>query len=413
MVFIVCEILLLHRMFLFPVSNDFLTFAFEICSLSFKKLNLQPNSKKFKMKKVLIVVLAVALFACNTRQEGYEIEVNLEGADGSVLLERRGESEWIPVDTADITDGKAVLNGKVDFPEDLYLSVLGQRAKTVVFVENTDMTVEGNVDSLENVTVTGSATHEEYSEVNRELQRIGGEYMALYQEARDAAAANETAKADQLMAQVEELYNSTNTIQEDFVKNNPGSYAAPYFLSRIQYGMETEKMDNLLSSLNPELDSVPAVVTLKDRVEKLKTVAVGQIAPDFIMNDPGGNPIRFSDVYKQYEYTLLDFWAAWCGPCRAENPNIVSVYNEFKDDGFGVFGVSLDRDKEAWLKAIEDDHLTWTHVSDLEYWNNAAAQMYVVNSIPSSLIVDRDGKIVAKNKRDKELYTTVEELLTN
>src|SRR5690554_3947903 len=100
MVFIVCEILLLHRMFLFPVSNDFLTFAFEICSLSFKKLNLQPNSKKFKMKKVLIVVLAVALFACNTRQEGYEIEVNLEGADGSVLLERRGESEWIPVDTA-------------------------------------------------------------------------------------------------------------------------------------------------------------------------------------------------------------------------------------------------------------------------------------------------------------------------
>lgn len=365
------------------------------------------------MKKVLIAVLAAAMFACNPKQEGYEIDVKLEGATGSVLLERRGETDWIPVDTAEIVDGTALLKGKVDYPEDYYLSVLGQRAKTVVFVENSKMTVEGHADSLASIDVTGSATHEDYKKVNDELQRIGDTYMALYQQSREASAAEDTEKAAELMAQVEELYNSTQVIQEDFVRENPGSYAAPYFLLRVQHALETEKLDELLTALNPELDSVPAVVMLKDRVEKLRAVAVGQTAPDFIMNDPGGNPIRFSDVYKQYEYTLLDFWAAWCGPCRAENPNIVKVYNEFKDDGFGVFGVSLDRDREAWLKAIEDDHLTWTHVSDLEYWDNAAARMYVVNSIPSSLIVDRNGKIVAKNKREKELHSTVEELLKN
>lgn len=363
------------------------------------------------MRKIIILAALIAVFACSRKQEGYEIKVNLEGAEGSVLLERRGEAGWIPVDTAEITDGTAVLQGEVTYPEDHYLSVLGQRPKTILFVENTQMEVEGIADSLEHVTVTGSETHDEYSSVNKQIQKIGEEYMALYQEAREAAAAGDTAKARQLMEQVEELYNSTNTIQQDFVRNNPGSYAAPYFLSRIQYGMETETLDELLAALNPELDSVKTLVALKDRVEKLKTVSIGKTAPDFIMDDPGGNPIRFSDVYAQNEYTLLDFWAAWCGPCRAENPNIVAVYNDYKDKGFGVFGVSLDRDREAWLKAIEDDRLTWTHVSDLSYWNNAAAQMYVVNSIPSSVIVDRNGKIVAKNKRDEELRKTIDELL--
>jgi peroxiredoxin len=150
---------------------------------------------------------------------------------------------------------------------------------------------------------------------------------------------------------------------------------------------------------------------LKERIEKLKTVAVGQVAPDFTMNDSDGNPVKFSDIYKQNEYTLLDFWAAWCGPCRQENPNIVAVYNDYKDKGFSVFGVSLDRDRDAWLKAIDDDNLTWPHVSDLAYWNNSAAQLYAVNSIPSSLIVDKNGKIIAKNKRDEELRETVSELL--
>ncbi len=363
------------------------------------------------MKKIIFLLFAVTVFACTQKPEGYEIKVDIEGAEGNILLERRGETGWIPVDTARIIDGTAVLRGKVDFPEDHYLSILGQRQKTIVFVENTKMTVEGRSDSLANVSVSGSKTHDEYNNVVKQIQKIGDEYMRLYQEARQAAAVNDTAKARQLMERVIVLNQSTSTIQENFVRSNPGSYAAPYFLMGMQNGMETEILDELVSSLHSELDSVPAVVFLKDRVKKLKTVAVGQTAPDFIMNDPGGNPIRFSDVYAQNEYTLLDFWAAWCGPCRAENPNIVAVYNEFKEKGFGVFGVSLDRDREAWLKAIEDDRLTWTHVSDLEYWKNAAAEMYMVNSIPSSLIIDRNGKIIAKDKRDKELRDTVANLL--
>jgi peroxiredoxin len=377
--------------------------------LSFGKIHKQFNLKK--MKKALILIAVVAFFACSRQQTGYEITVNLEGAEGQILLEKRGTSQWIPVDTADIVDGKAILKGEVSFPEDHYISVFGQRPKAIIFVENEKMTVTGNVNNLENLEVTGSETHNDYNRVNQQIQQIGEEYMALYHEARDAAASGDTSRASRLMQQVEQLYESTNTIQEDFIRNNPASYATPYFLSRIQFNTDVDELDKLASSLDPKLNVVPSVVALKDRIEKLKIVAVGMIAPDFIMNDPGGNPIRFSDVYQRNEYTLLDFWAAWCGPCRVENPNIVSVYNEFKHKGFDVFGVSLDRDREAWLKAIEDDRLTWTHVSDLEYWNNAVAQMYVINSIPSSLIIDKNGKIVAKNKRDEELRETIASLL--
>jgi peroxiredoxin len=363
------------------------------------------------MKKVLFFIAAVALFACSRQEKGFEITVNLEGAEGQILLEKRGASQWIPVDTADILDGTAVLKGEVVVPEDHYLSVMGQRAKTILFVENTEMTVSGNAENLEQITVTGSKTHDEYNQVNNRIQEIGEEYMALYQQARESAAAGNEEQATQLMQQVEVLYESTNTMQADFVRNNPGSYAAPYFLSRVQYGMEVEELDKLVSALDPKLNEVPSIVALKERIEKLKTVAVGQIAPDFTMNDPDGNPVKFSEIYKKNEYTLLDFWAAWCGPCRQENPNIVAVYNDYKDKGFSVFGVSLDRDRDAWLKAIDDDKLTWDHVSDLAYWNNEAAQLYAVNSIPSSLIVDKNGRIVAKNKRGEELRETISELL--
>ena len=364
------------------------------------------------MKKLLILFIAVAFFACNQQKEGgFEIKVDLEGAEGQILLEKRGESSWIPVDTAEIVDGVAVLEGKVDNPEDYYISVLGQLAKTMVFVENADITVSGKVDSLASVEVTGSQTHNEYSRVNNRIQQIGEEYMAIYQQAREASAEGDTAKAEELMEEVNALYESTTELQEEFVRENPASYATPYFISRIQYGLELEELEKLVDSLNEKLQSLPIIQSLKERIAKLKTVAVGQKAPDFTMNDTEGNPVTFSDVYSQHEYTLLDFWAAWCGPCRRENPNIVAVFNDYKDQGFYVFGVSLDREKEAWLQAIEDDNLTWAHVSDLSYWNNAAAQLYAVNSIPASLIVDKNGTIVAKNKRGDELRETVKGLV--
>jgi peroxiredoxin len=363
------------------------------------------------MKKYLVLVLVVAVFACTQKQPGFNINVKLEGAEGKILLEKRGASEWISVDTADIVEGVAVLEGEVDVPGDYYLSVVGQRPKTIVFVENSNMTVVGKVDSLNFVKVTGSPTHDQYAKLNEQITEIIKKCNTLYQESRAAIAAGDTVKGREIMAEVERIYEGTNTLQEDFVKNNPASYLTPYILTQIQREKEVEELEAMVNALDPKLDSIPSILQLKEQIVKLKKVAVGQVAPDFTQNDPDGNPVKFSDVYSQNDLTLLDFWAAWCGPCRAENPNVVAVYNDYKDKGFTVFGVSLDREKEAWLKAIADDKLAWTQVSDLSYWQNQAAQMYAIQSIPSSLLVDRTGKIIAKNKRGDELRAFVSETL--
>ncbi len=362
------------------------------------------------MKRYLVFGLVILAFACS-RQEGFKINVNLDGAEGKVLLEQRASGAWVPVDTADIVDGTAVLEGKVNIPGDYYLSLLGEHAKTLLFVENSNMTVTGKADSLNAVKVTGSATHDEYKEIESQIQKIADEYMSIYQNSRQVAASGDTAKAREMMDKVNELYESTNKMQEDFVKNHPSSYATPYFLSRVQYNKSAEGLDSLVSMLDPKLDASPTVADLKDRIEKMKKVAVGQIAPDFTQNDPEGNPVKLSDVYSKNKYTLIDFWASWCGPCRRENPNVVAVFNDYKDKGFGVIGVSLDREKDAWLKAIDDDHLTWPHVSDLAYWSNEAAKLYAISSIPSNLLVDQNGKIIAKNKREEELRKTISDLL--
>jgi peroxiredoxin len=363
------------------------------------------------MRKYLVIILGLLVFACSQKEEGFKINVKLDGADGKILLEKRGSGEWIPVDTAEVKDGVAILEGKVDFPGDYYLSIVGQRPKTLIFVENSNMNVAGKADSLNNIVVTGSATHDEYAALDKQIRGIADQYMALYQESRAAIAQGDTAKGRELMDEVNRLYESTNKMQEDFVKSHPASYVTPFLLSQIQYGKEVEQLDSMVMALDPKLDSIPSIIRLKEQIVKLKKLAVGQQAPDFTQNDPDGNPVTFSEVYSKNELTLLDFWAAWCGPCRAENPNVVAVFNDYKTKGFTVFGVSLDREKEAWLKAISDDKLAWTQVSDLAYWQNAAAQMYAIQSIPSNLLVDKTGLIVAKNKRGDELRAFVKEYL--
>jgi peroxiredoxin len=146
-----------------------------------------------------------------------------------------------------------------------------------------------------------------------------------------------------------------------------------------------------------------------EMVDKMKATAIGQISPEIEMPNPDGQIIKLSSL--RGKYVLVDFWAKWCGPCRKENPNVVRAYQKYKDKGFEVFGVSLDRNKEDWVQAINEDGLTWTHVSDLKYFDSKAAHDYNISAIPFSILLDPEGKIIAKNLRGAALDKKLEEVL--
>lgn len=145
-----------------------------------------------------------------------------------------------------------------------------------------------------------------------------------------------------------------------------------------------------------------------DYVDRIKLTAIGQLAPEIALPNPEGDVVKLSSLRGQY--VLVDFWAKWCGPCRQENPNVVRAYQKYKDEGFTVYGVSLDRNRQDWLQAIEQDNLTWTHVSDLKYWQSEAAKTYNITGIPFSLLLDPDGRIIAKNLRGAALHQKLGEI---
>jgi peroxiredoxin len=192
----------------------------------------------------------------------------------------------------------------------------------------------------------------------------------------------------------------------------------PASLGLINILMESNSLDrdryfdlyvSTAEKLKKEWPDYEVTKEFNEYVEILKVTAVGVMAPEIELPNPEGTEVKLSSL--RGKYVLVDFWAKWCGPCRRENPNVVRAYNKFKDKGFEVFGVSLDRTKEDWLQAIAEDGLTWTHVSDLKYFESQAAKDYNITAIPFSILVDPQGKIIAKNLRGRALDKKLEEVL--
>jgi peroxiredoxin len=364
------------------------------------------------MKNVIyLIALQVILVSCSSEPH-YTIIGKIKGSDSvTFLLQKRSGNKIITIDSALSKKGSFKMkNGAVDYPQMCQIVAKDKRMRTSLYVENSEITITGSLDSLYKAKITGSKTQDEYQGFINSNKPLSERYSKTYIEYQSASQTGNTQRVAELEKEADSIQKEMTNLQKNFVKNNPSSYVAPSILGSLSYGLEAGEIESYINAMDTSISNIPVMKELKERVAVMKAVSVGQKAPDFSMNDVNGSPVALSSKIGS-KLLLIDFWAAWCGPCRQENPNIVKVYNEFHKKGFDVYGVSLDQRKEDWIKAVTDDKLTWTHVSDLQYWNNAAAKKYAVHAIPANFLLDETGTIIARNLRGEALYNKVSEVL--
>ncbi len=262
--------------------------------------------------------------------------------------------------------------------------------------------------------IKGSPDHDLINSVQAMVQesQAGPAMQAIENEFQQAVQTKNEKRIAELQSQAMTLMENNTLKLVAFLKDQPVSLGLFNVLQDPNLIDKDKHIDLFISSAEKfkrEWPTYSYTKELNNQVEKLKVTAVGQIAPEISLANPSGEIVRLSSL--RGKYVLIDFWAKWCGPCRRENPNVVKAYKRFKDKGFEVFGVSLDRNKEDWVKAIAEDGLTWTHVSDLKYFESQAAKDYNINAIPFSILLDKSGKIIAKNLRGAALEKKLEEVI--
>ncbi|NQX37536.1 Peroxiredoxin [Pedobacter steynii] len=363
----------------------------------------------------LTIVSLVGIAGVNAQNtKGFTIKGELSGLkDGDkVMLIHSIDQRKMDTVFQTVKNNRFELKGQVKNGADFYsLRVENKRIRYNAFLDNSSMVLKGDAEDLSKVTLSGSAAHDDYLRYTATVASTTAKIRSLNKEYRDASTAKNEELVKSISKQFDEVEGEQAKLTDEFIRKNPQSY---YTANLIFNGdIEPSVTGPVYNGLSKSVKESAYGIKVKERLADLSRVAVGIKAPDFSALTPEGATLSLNEVVKKGKYTLIDFWASWCGPCRQENPNVVAAYAKFHEKGLNVLGVSLDKTEgaAAWKKAIADDQLTWYQISDLKYWQSPVVKLYAIRGIPHSVLVDAKGVIVAKDLRGKALHDKLEELL--
>ncbi len=364
------------------------------------------------MKKFTYLVIATAalsMIACTGgNKAGYIVTGTVEGAsDGdTVYLQEANGRNLTKLDTAVITKGTFTFEGTQDSVVNRYITCKAGGESLIIdfFLENGKINVALTKD---NDAVTGTPSNDAYQEIRAQLNGIRKEMRGIYEAMSDTTLSDEQKEAKQKEGiQLEEQYNK---VFKEGVQKNITNPVGVFLFKRTFNNNSADENEALLQQIPAKFQNDEMIVRIKEITDKQKKTAVGSQFVDFEMQTPEGKAVKLSDYVGKGKVVLVDFWASWCGPCRHEMPNLVEAYAKYKGKNFEIVGVSLDQDSAAWKEAIKKLNMTWPQMSDLKFWQSEGAQLYAVNSIPHTVLIDGSGKIIARGLRGEELQTKIAE----
>jgi len=378
------------------------------------------------MKSVILAAALLSPVVLFAQEKKNEQPFTIEGSvaqlqkPAKVYLSIRN-ARMNKLDSTEVKDGKFSFSGSVEEPTlaNLLLKVQDPSAPELtgpvkkdmltVFLEKGKMNIAAQ-DSIGKATVTGSKANDDFKHLKDLLKDVDSQLMDLKLQYRQLYMAKDEEGMKKLEPKFDEVEANQKTIMGDYLKNNTSSPIALFVLNQYAgYEINPTEITPIFNKLSKTLRNSPSGKELATRLESARKTAVGQPAMEFSQPDADGKLVSLAS-YKG-KYVLVDFWASWCGPCRAENPNVVKAYSRFKDKGFDILAVSLDDKKDKWQAAVQADNLPWTHVSDLKGWKNEVAEQYGIQAIPQNLLLDPKGVIIAKNLRGDALEKKLEEVI--
>ena len=366
--------------------------------------------------KVLGLLILFFLSSCGSSDNQFELIGNADVSDGTMIYVLQADQNNQPYikDSTSVQSNSFKFKGVSSTPQISYIQVEGVNGYVLAILENGDIKADIDKDDISNSKVYGTKSNDDFIKYKSETKSLVDVMNNISSEAQNAIMSGDVVTAMELEKEYNSKEREVMLYEWDFIVDNLDSYMSALLLEvfMIENKVNKDSIIDVYESFSNRIKVSDVGKNIADLLSQFEDpIEVGEIAPDFTAPSIDGPDVTLSNELVNNKVTLLDFWAAWCRPCRIENPNLVRLHKKYKDAGFDIIGVSLDRTREQWEQAVIDDNLPWTQVSNLNFWNDPVARRYSIRAIPQSYLLNKEGLVMGKNLRGQELEDRILSLL--